>query len=139
MLSRLRRKRSRKSKSVARRNMRQVLFICREPAVYTQILSMCLTQQSSNLVFIAYRSIRCLPSLCIIDIQTLVFPVFEEQSHLLPCPTDIWNDQKGDRMVRLKERMVRVVLMLLSALTPGKVALRPIPVEKRRFSARSHR
>jgi hypothetical protein len=48
-------------------------------------------------------------------------------------------------MLRLKERMVRVVLMVLSeitaALTPGKVALRqvPVPLAKSRFSARSRR
>ncbi len=49
-------------------------------------------------------------------------------------PADIWNEQKGDRMLSLRQRMVRAVLMLFSAirtiLVPGKVVLRPIPVEK---------
>ena len=77
----------------------------------------------SNLVFIECRSIQSLPSLCTVNIR---FP-------------GIWDEQKGDRMLLLKERMVRVVLILLSALTPGKVALRPVPVVKSRFSVRSRR
>jgi len=40
-------------------------------------------------------------------------------------------------MLHLKRRMIRVVLMILSAiataLTPGQVALRPVPVSKTRF------
>ncbi len=41
-------------------------------------------------------------------------------------------------MLHLKRRMIMVVLMILSAiaataLTPGRVALRPVPVSKTRF------
>ncbi len=58
-----------------------------------------------------------------------------------PCrPADIWNEQKGDRMLGLKQRMVRAVLMLLSAITaalqPDKVALRPVAVPSGKSQAR---
>lgn len=75
-----------------------------------------------------------------IHVQLLVFPVFEGRRCIVLSfyPADIWNDQKGDRMLHLKRRMIMVVLMILSAiaataLTPGRVALRPVPVSKTRF------
>jgi hypothetical protein len=78
--------------------------------------------------------------LCTIDIR---FPVFEEQFgnpliSFLSRRYPGW--QKGDRMLLSLGRMVRVALTLLSdivaALSPAKVALRQVPVEKNRYSAR---
>lgn len=87
-------------------------------------------QENSNLTFMETHSICGCLSLCMVDIQIGFSDIWRTAVALLLspfCPTDIWNDQKGDRMLR---RMVRVVLMYLSVIVPQSVALQRIPLRK---------
>ncbi len=61
----------------------------------------------------------------------LAFPIFEEQLpwSSSPCPANIWNDQKGDDMLSLIDRLLGAVVRLLSAISISKPAVQRIPVQ----------
>ena len=94
------------------------------------VLKLRCQRENSNLTFIEPHSIYGWLSLFIVDIQFGFPDIWRTAVALLLspfCSAAIWNDQKGDRMLR---RMVRVVLMYLSAIVPQSLALQRIPLRK---------